>query len=225
MEKLYNVVLWDLDGTIMDTNDSIIQSVKHTLVSENLPNLTYEQLQAFVGPPLEDCFMKAFNCSMEDALKYSAVFRDHYKNKELFNAVPIEGVFDVMSIIKGLGINQALATFKSEPFSIPLMMRFGFNKYFDSMHGSILGIKTTKVKLMQRCLEDLGENDYSKVVMIGDTEYDLLASIELGCKFVGVNYGVGFKGITDEERNNPNCIVFVDKITDILPYIIKDYSK
>ena len=221
MEKNFDAILWDLDGTLMDTKLGILNSVKHTAKHCGLKELTDDEIDEFIGPPFEQSAKKIFGVDEEKAIELAAIFREKYKTLELFNATPTPYIFEVMEEIKNCGILQGLATYKTEFCSFPLMKHFKFDKYLDTMHGGIVGLNRTKTDIMNECINDFKLNSMNRILMIGDTEHDLLASKEIGCFFLGVNFGFGFNNLTKDDMNYENIIGFVDDIRDLIPIAIK----
>ena len=101
----------------------------------------------------------------------------------------------------------------------PLFEHHDMTKYFDTLRGSINEKGLTKTDIMRLAIEDCKVNDYEKVCMIGDTEHDYRGAINLNVSFIGVNYGAGFKGLTEEEKKYDKCIGFVDDAIDILKLV------
>ncbi len=221
MKKNFDVVLWDLDGTLMDTKAGILNSVRHTAKACGLRELSDVEIDKFIGPPFEYSAKEIFGVGDLEATRLADIFREKYKTLELFNAVPTPYVFDVMKELKDNSILQGLATYKTEFCSFPLMEHFGFNEYLDVMHGGIVGLNKTKTDIMIECIKDLKIDDMDRVLMVGDTEHDLRASMELGCYFLGVNFGFGFNDLTEIDKNYEKTIKFIDDIRDLIPIVIK----
>lgn len=222
MKKNFDVVLWDLDGTLMDTKAGILNSVRHTAKACGLKDLSDDEIDKFIGPPFEHSAKIIFGVDDKEAVKLAEVFREKYKTLELFNAVPTPYIYEVMRELKDNDVLQGLATYKTEFCSFPLMEHFKFDEYLDVMHGGIVGMNKTKKDIMMECISDLKINDMNRVLMVGDTEHDLRASMELGCYFLGVNFGFGFNDLTETDKNYEKTISFIDDIRDLVKIVIKN---
>ena len=220
--RLFDCILWDLDGTIMDTKEGILDSVKSTIYSNiSLENLNDEQTREFIGPAFEDSISKFYNLEDNEIVSITNDFKNEYKKNGMYNSTPMPHIYEVMKTLRDNGIKMGLATYKDIDCAQMMMQHFDFMNYFDCIYGSVKDNKLTKTDIMKKCLKALNINDINKVLMIGDTEHDLKASINIGCKFVGVKFGFGYNDVSDEELNNPLCIKFIDDLRDLLDIVIK----
>lgn len=219
--KKYNVVLWDTDGTLLDTKYSILRAIDWTAKQEGLRDITEEELESFFGPPAFEHFIDIFHISDEQAMRMLKTFRKRYNDEELFKTDPFPHVLDTMKELKKRGYKQGIASYKSEPSLSMLMEHFTFDKIVDKVAGGCDEIRKTKSGIMQECLEALSidKKDYDKVLMIGDSMHDYNGAKEVGCDFLGVTYGVGFDDITKDEKEAKMCIGFCDDAKDILKYL------
>ena len=218
MNNKYDLILWDLDGTILDTKQSLIDAIHRTLIENNLGNLTNEQLEQFIGPPFEDVVMPLFNISYEEANKLAVVFRDNYFKYEMYNTYLYDGIKNIIIEIKNRNIKQGLATYKSENCVFPLMEHFNLNNLFDTMHGSIIDKKLTKTDIMKLAMMDAQIADTNRILMIGDTIHDLNGAKELDCDFVYANYGFGNISELKEQKYN-KFLGCVDTANELLNFI------
>ena len=95
----YKYILFDLDGTLLDTTCGVIKAVKITLQQEHLV-LNEDLLPNFVGPPMQESMMKYFNVDKDTGLKLANIFRKNYKEYCLFDASIYNGIIDVLEILK-----------------------------------------------------------------------------------------------------------------------------
>ncbi len=188
--------IFDLDGTLLDTTEGIVESVRYSATLLGYPDLPYETLLKFVGPPIQDSFKNHYGCTVEDAQKAADIFRDYYKNKALLKAIPYEGIFDVCRILREKGVKIAVATYKREDYAKMLLCHFGFDKFCTSMHGADNNNVLTKSDIVNMCIAEMGGNS-DDTVMVGDTKQDALGAEKSNIKFIGVTYGFGFKNEED----------------------------
>lgn len=198
--KEYKIAVFDLDGTLLDTSGGVLSAVKRTIKENNMEEIPGEKLFSFIGPPIQDSFIRAYQMSKEEAQEKADKFRNYYKQPEyLLDAVPYNGIFELMKQLCELGIKVAVATYKREDHAISVLKHFGFDKYADIMYGSDNNNKLKKMDIIEKCLKDAGVSDYSQAVMIGDSDNDAIGAQQIGMDFLGVTYGFGFHSPEDVE--------------------------
>ena len=80
---MMRAVIFDLDGTLLDTREGIVESARYAAKRLGFPELPYETWLTFVGPPIQQSFMTHFSCDGETAQRAADLFRDYYKTKAL----------------------------------------------------------------------------------------------------------------------------------------------
>lgn len=190
----YTTVLWDLDGTIVNSSPGVFQSFRKTFETLNLPILSDEQMLPFMGPPLTVSF-KSLGFSDDLVQKCLSVYRDYYLNHGgALNAKLYDGVVETIGKSKAAGITNSLATSKAETGTKLVGGHFDFLKYFE-----VLGTasnderRNTKAKVIAYALEELQKNnaDLSRVILIGDRIHDVEGAREHGIDVCLVKWGFG----------------------------------
>ena len=189
-------VIFDLDGTLLDTRRGILDSVKYTAKTLGFSALPYETLLKFVGPPIQQSLMTFYGCDPETAQKGANIFRDYYKTEALLEAEPYEGIYDLCKTLKENGIRMAVATYKREDYALTLLRHFDFHKYCDPMHGADNNNVLRKEDIVKMCQDEMGATTADSV-LIGDTEHDALGAAKAGTAFLAVLYGFGFQTAED----------------------------
>ena len=184
-------VIFDLDGTLLDTSPGILECVRYTADRLGYPALSMDQLLTFIGPPLKESFVRCYGCSEEEAAALTAAYRVHYREGALLHAEPYAGIFELCDALKKNGFQLAVATNKPNVFSEQILRHFGFDRYITVIHGADMEGKLSKADLIRRCVEHVGNGDPSACVMIGDSEIDAKGAYEAGVPFIGVSYGFG----------------------------------
>lgn len=215
--RKYDLIVFDLDGTLFDTRRSILNSIKHMVETEKIKKLTDEQVRTFLGPPLE-ASMRKYYAELPDAEieRLIEVYRDYYINVELLNTKLYDGMEEVLKTLKEEGYKLALGTYKQIRCVAPLFDHFNITKYFDTLKGSEEGHDYTKVQIIQHAIEACGVKDLRKVCMIGDTEHDFRGAIQCGIDFIGMTYGFGYTGMNDDELKYENFLGYCDTAPEIL---------
>lgn len=196
--RLKNVI-FDLDGTLLDTTEGVIESVKYTARRLAYPMLPSEELLKFIGPPIQQSFMTYYGADREQAQEAATIFRLHYKTDTLLKAVPYDGIYELCNILKKNNIRMAVATYKREDYALTLLQYFHFEQYCNPMHGADHYNKLKKEDIVQMCMKEMGGN-IEDTILIGDTSSDALAAEKVGIPFIAVLYGFGFRSTTEADR-------------------------
>lgn len=188
------LVIFDLDGTLMDTSSGILLAVRDAIKEHGMPELTEEQIRTFIGPPIQWSFEAQYGISKEQAQSMADSFRVLYSTKHLFEAVPYTGIYNLLNAINARGLKSAIATYKREDYALRLLKHYHFDDYTDIMYGGDNDGTLKKRDIIQKCIDTAGITDLNEVVMVGDTLHDANGAKELGVDFIGVSFGFGFHG-------------------------------
>ncbi len=189
---MYEIILFDLDGTLTDPAEGITNSVAYALRKYGIEPPERRELYCFIGPPLADSFRKYYGFSEKEGQKAVEVFREYFRDRGIFENVMYDGIDSLLSELKKAGKTVVLATSKPEPFARQILERFDLMKYFDVVAGA--SFDETRVKkdaVIAYALEQLGEVDISRCVMVGDREHDVVGAKVHGISCIGVLYGYG----------------------------------
>lgn len=202
---MYKTILFDLDGTLLDTTIGVIEAVKITIEQLGLPMPSSEFLSTFVGPPMQSSFMKHFGMEPEKALECANLFRANYKKYSLFSAEPYPGVLELLRALKAKGYKIAVATYKSHENAMTILDKFEISQYCDFAMGSDLEGRLTKTDIVNECIKQLAA-DRTSTVLIGDSNADSRGAYEADIDFIALTYGFGFKSPADLQ-NIPHVAV------------------
>lgn len=213
----YELVIFDLDGTLLDTTEGVIQSVKYTINQMGYEMLDDNILSAFIGPPIQNSFANVYHLEGDVLQEIATIFRNRYKDYELFKAMPYEGIYDLFRQLANKGMETAVATYKREDYAISLLNHFNFQAYTNIMFGADHENKLKKNDIIKKCIDEAQIRDYRKVVMVGDTIHDAIGAGQIGVDFIGVTYGFGFK--TEKDLDDIEHIGVANTPLDILKYV------
>ena len=189
-DQTFHTILFDLDGTLTDSREGIINSVKYTIekLGGTMPNA--QTLLKFIGPPLQESFMEHCGYSREKAVEGVRVFREHYVPVGQYENEAAPGMRDVLERLKAKGYTLALASSKPEELCVSICRRFGFTPFLSAVTGSPAGADWEKVDVIREAMRRLRLTDADKptVLMVGDRKYDVLGAQECGLACVGVEF-------------------------------------
>ena len=211
----YSTVIWDIDGTLINSKEGLVSSYHYTIDKLNLEKKTDQELASYIGPTPQTNFLTHFNMDKISAQAAADIFREYYKTKDLFKAYVYDGIDYILENLKKADIHQAIATNKREDYAIDIIKHFGLDKYFDTIHGADNNNKLTKKDLINNCLSDLNTRP-EETIFIGDSASDGIAAAEAGCQFIAVTYGFGFKNSNDTARFNP--LLTVNNVDEIIKF-------
>lgn len=209
-------ILFDLDGTLLDTSKGVIESAVLTAKKLGYEELPYSTMMTFIGPPIQDSFKKHYHSNDETAQKAANIFRNYYLEYATTNANVYPGVHELMKELNRRKVKIAVATYKREDIALKILKNFKLDVYCDVIHGADNFNKLTKTDIINICINEI-DIDRKEVALVGDTEHDAVGALKAGISFIGVTYGLGFKSDNDI-LNFPN-IGIVNNIKDILNII------
>ena len=188
----FNIVLFDLDGTLTDPAIGITNSVTYALKKMGITPPERKELFKFIGPPLAESFEKYYSLSKEQAYKAVDIYREYFAPKGIYENTVYDGVPEMLKSLKNAGKTIALATSKPIVFANKILKHFGLNEFFDLTVGSNLdGTLTNKAEVVAVVLEKLGNPDPKTAVMVGDRFHDIIGGAKNNLKTVGVTFGYG----------------------------------
>ena len=186
----YKAILFDLDGTLTDSAEGIVNSVVYALERKRIPYESKQALRRFVGPPLQDSFRDYCGFSDEEAKEMVRLFREYFTEQGIYENAVYNGVPQMLDSLCKAGLTLAVATSQPEAFAEQILARFGLEKYFKVIAGASMD-GTMKPIVIRQALARLGIEPSEHVLMVGDREHDILGAKEVGISSLGVLYGYG----------------------------------
>ena len=163
----YDVILFDLDGTLTDSAPGILNSVRYACRKLGLPIPGEETLRRFLGPPLIASFRELMGLDAADADRAVSAFREYFPTKGLFENEVYPGVPALLADLKAAGKTVILATSKPEAFARRIMEHFDLARYCDFICGATLDeTRTDKAEVIAYALETAGITDKTGLVMV-----------------------------------------------------------
>ena len=190
--KDIDLVIFDLDGTITDPAEGIVNSIARALFAMNRTMISEEIRRRFIGPALMDSFTRYCNMTPDEARQAIAYFREYYGERGMYECYVFDGIEPLFRRLKAAGKRLAVATAKAEPFARKLLRHYGIDTYFDCIAAASLdNTRNDKADIIAYALTSLGVGDPGRAVMVGDRCYDVAGGHTAGLPVVGVLYGYG----------------------------------
>lgn len=189
---MYQYILFDLDGTLVDSSEGILNSAHSALAAMGRMENDVKMLRRFIGPPLKDTFINLYNMDEDTANEATRRFREYYNAQGKYQCRLYEGIEDTLLLLKKSGRTLFVATSKPTVFSIDILKHLGIDVYFDGIVGSNLdNTRSKKCEIINYILEEYKITDRNSVVMIGDKNHDLIGAAQCNIHGIGVTYGFG----------------------------------
>ena len=211
MVKKYDTVLFDLDGTIIDSGEGVSNSVLYALEKFGIKE-TKENALKFIGPPLADSFKEFYGFSDEKATQGIEIYREYYREKGIFECYLYDGIVSLLKNLKANGYKVVLCTSKPEEYAKQILEHFDIMKYFDFPCGATMDEKTraSKDDVMQYAFETSGASKET-TIMVGDRMFDINSANEFGIDSIGVTFGYGSR----QELENAGATYVFDTANEI----------
>ena len=182
-------ILFDLDGTLTDSGEGIINCASLALERLGLPVPDRNTLRVFVGPPLDKTF-REFGVPEELVEEAIRIYRSRYIPIGKYENYPYPGIREMLERLKQEGHRLYIATSKPEAMSVEILEHFGFAQYFDGICGATLDTsRSTKEDVIAYLLGK--HRTDGPMLMVGDTVYDVIGAKIHGIRAVGVDWGYG----------------------------------
>lgn len=190
----YSAVLFDLDGTIVDSAPGIFHCFEHTFRMMHREAPSRETMRPFLGPPLEATFRDSMGMTGDDLERAVAIYRAEYAAGGAITAELFPGMIEVVRAVRAAGIPVALATSKVESGVQMVLRHFELEDDFDVIGtASNDDMRSSKADVVEFALESLDEAgaDISRVVLVGDRIHDVEGASAHNIGSILVEWGYG----------------------------------
>ena len=216
MEALYQYIIFDLDGTLIKSEEGLYDSI------------TYALEKSGVDPgdrkDMKESFQKFYNMSAEEADRANTYFVEAYEKEGIYNASVYEGVENMLETLQNAGRILLVVTAKPRDMAETVLNHTGIDQYFQAVIGPARGNKKTdKGSLLKEALSFLaktGTDHFQKeqAVMVGDRMFDIQGAVETGIQSIGVLYGYGDR----QELINAGATLLADTPADVVKCICRE---
>ena len=193
-------ILFDLDGTLIDSSEGITKSAQYALI----------------GPPLINTFMEHYGFTKERALEAVEKYRERYNKIGIFECSLFPGVKECIEALKAAGYRIGLASSKPEKSCERILEHFGILDMFDEVVGATFdGRIDTKEEVLNEVMRRWSDIPRDEMCLIGDTMFDIEGANRVNVPSIAVSFGfgdvnemvsAGAKAVIDDIRQLPDVL-------------------
>ena len=206
-------IFFDLDGTLTDSGEGIINCATLALEYFGLPVPSREEMRVFVGPPLDQTFIK-FGIPADKTDEAIKVFRSRYTTVGKFENFPYPGIRETLQQLKQQGHRLFVATSKPEILANEVLHHFELDGFFEQIAGATLdGSRSHKADVRTYLLGMTG--DVGQTLMVGDTAFDVIGAAAHGISTIGVSWGYG----TVEDMEKAGAVAIAHSMEELVELI------
>lgn len=186
-------VLFDLDGTLVDSRETIATSILHALEKMEVDAASGPRVETLIGMPLYDIFVGRFGMAEVNALQAIDHYRVYYDNLNQAGTTVYERVHEDLARLKREGYRLYIATVKPTQIAEKVLSDMQLIPYFDGVAGASMGPeRRDKSSIIAHALSKFGLAP-SRSMMVGDRDQDVEGARNNGLRSVGVTYGFGMR--------------------------------
>ena len=193
---LRTVLIWDMDGTLIDSSEGILGSVRLTVQELGLPPVPETRIREFIGPPLQHSFHRLCGLPEAEAHRATEIYREHYAAQGIRQARVYDGLLNALERSAAMGVRHAVATNKKQDAAEEVCRIFGLDRFIDMVQGNNIMGDRRKSDMILQCLQHFGAKR-TDALMIGDSIYDARGAEGAGVDFLAALYGFGFASPDD----------------------------
>lgn len=205
-KPLFDAVLFDFDGTVVDSSEGIYNSVRYALKAFGYPMPDEQALRYFIGPPLQHSFIHLLGVDEARAQALVEKYREHYRSQGVREVRLYDGIRPLLTQLKSSGVRLDVASSKPVPFIQEILSRLEIGACFSYVSGiDFTQNDPDKEALIRKAIEGLKLPAGSRVLMVGDRHFDIDGAHRAGLPCAAVLYGFGSR--EEFERAGADFIV------------------
>lgn len=200
-------IIFDLDGTILDTLTDLMNSVNYALSKYHFPTRTLEEVKSFVGNGIKLLVERALpeDVSQDVYLEVFKTFEDHYKNNIFNETAPYPNIIKLMGALKENNVKMAIVSNKFQE-GVDKLNKVFFNKYISVAIGTNESIKAKPAPdAVVKALDQLNVEDDEEIYFVGDSDVDIQTAWNCNLPIIAVSWG--FRKKEDLSLMNPDFLI------------------
>lgn len=210
----YTTIIFDLDGTLLNTLDDLADSLNYALTKTGYPTHTYEEVKFFVGSGIKVMIERALPQDVMNFDEVYQIFLSHYEKNKANKTAPYIGVFETLEVLKKMGVRMAIVSNKYQQGVTEICTPL-FGKYMDVMIGEQPGYAKKPARdMVDLAIQQLGVNP-ATAVYVGDSDIDVLTAQNAQLPCIGAAWG--FRG--EDFLKAQGVKMVANTFSDILKFI------
>lgn len=216
--RKYDYVIFDFDGTVVDTGEGILKSLQYSFseMGREIPDLN--DLKKFIGPPIHYSYTTYYGVSEQEVGEYIKKYRERYRAKGIYECALYDGFPEIIDSLHKNGVKVGIASSKPESLIYDVANYLGVTEKFDAIVGVQMDDSnhSSKTGLVLEAMKKLDAEDKKKVLMVGDRCYDIDGAAGAEVDSCGVLWGYGSK----EEFREHNATYIVSNTEELLKIVL-----
>lgn len=202
--KYIDLIIFDLDGTLVDSRDDIANAVNFTLKKIGLKEKSISEISSYIGTGIEDLIGKSLGNKQEVLLTRAlSVFEKYYRKHSADNSVLYPNVKEILEYFKNK--RKVIVTNRNYEFALIALNKLGIYDYFENVvGGDDVGCMKPSSCPLDISMNRLNTNK-EEAIIVGDMDIDIVAGKKAGIITCGVTYGIGKK--EDIIKAKPDFII------------------
>ena len=189
-DKRYELVIFDWDGTLMDSEARIVEAIQYAARAAGLPVLDDKTSASIIGLSLTRAIEQLYpQATPEQMEKMAQAYSRYFLHEAQTPMQPFEGAEALLKALKDKGVKLAIATGKSRRGLDQILPESGLAPYFDVTRTPVEAASKPDPLMLQQILEETGV-PVDKALMVGDTTFDMEMARNIGMDRVAVSFGV-----------------------------------
>ena len=215
--KRYDTVIFDLDGTLLNTLDDLANSINHALKTVGFPERTIDEVRRFVGDGALELARRASPAGTSEEMVNQVLeqFRLHYSTHSTVHTAPYPGIFDLMDALKDAGIQQAVVSNKPDA-QVRSLCAVHFGEYVTLAAGDREGVRRKpEPDAVWNTMEQIGAKA-ERTLYVGDSDVDVLTARNAKVDCAAVTWG--FR--SEEELRKAGAVYLFDTAQALRDWIV-----
>lgn len=211
--------IFDLDGTLTDTLESLVYSVQATLKEMGMPQITREQCRTFVGNGAKRLMEKSLVAAGDEKLSRldegMQVYGRIFDANCTYHVTPYNGITEMLQTLKQKGIRLAVLSNKPHAQTVKVVKEIFGDGIFDYVSGQQEGMKRKPAPDGVWHIMEVLETEASQCLYVGDSEVDIETGKNAGLKTISVTWG--FR--SEEELKEAKAEIMIDSPAELFTYV------
>lgn len=188
----YQHLFFDLDGTLVDSQEGIQNAICHAMDAMGISREKLGDVKKYIGPPLVVSFTQYWDLDEAGGNEAVRRYREYYSEKGWREVRVYDGMEQTLKTLQKAGAGLYVVTSKPTVYAEKILQHYGLASYFKTICGvDFKHDQEKKQDLLQSVIDRYGIKDLSVCAMIGDRSYDMEAAKSVGTAAIGALFGFG----------------------------------